>query len=64
MGGPIALAILLDAATLLYESFAARGAHTWFDAALAFAGLWALTGDLHNVIAVDLMAASALGPIE
>jgi Cu2+-exporting ATPase len=35
MDVPIALAILLAAATSLYETFAARGAHTWFDAALS-----------------------------
>ena len=35
MDVPIALAILLAAATSFYETFAARGAHTWFDAALS-----------------------------
>ena len=35
MDVPIALAILLAAATSLYETFAATGAHTWFDAALS-----------------------------
>ncbi|UOA33632.1 putative copper-transporting ATPase PacS (plasmid) [Sulfitobacter sp. DSM 110093] len=35
MDVPIALAILLAATTSLYETFAATGAHTWFDAALS-----------------------------
>ncbi|NUH65153.1 heavy metal translocating P-type ATPase [Sulfitobacter sp. S0837] len=35
MDVPIALAILLAATTSLYETFAASGAHTWFDAALS-----------------------------